>query len=185
MRSTLPAKVRGLRLVLNPPHYDWASISDLMDSVGMRQRKLCQLRRAVRASSDVVVAYLGNQLVGFGRMISDCTYYGTIWDVAVRVRSQGQGIGTCIMRRLLQRARQRKLYMLGLFTAAHSRAFYERLGFTFFDDVHAMTSLSGEAPAERPGKGGPKDESAQHPRGDRGRRVQRGAGGRDGGDGTD
>jgi ribosomal protein S18 acetylase RimI-like enzyme len=99
------------------------------------------MRRAVSASSDVVVAYYDDELVGFGRMISDCTYYGTIWDVAVHPDRQRAGIGTQILTSLLCRAKRRKLYMVGLFTASHNRAFYENLGFTFFDDVHAMTCL--------------------------------------------
>ena len=147
MNPQSSAKLRGLRLVLNPTTYDWFKISDLLASVGMRQRKVSQLRRAVLTSSDVIVAYLGKELVGFGRMISDRTYYGTIWDVAVREELQRQGIGTHILSRLLQRAKKRKLYMVGLFTAIQNRAFYENLGFKFFDDVHAMTSLNWEGSA--------------------------------------
>jgi GNAT superfamily N-acetyltransferase len=76
-------------------------------------------------------------------MISNCTYYGTIWDIAVRPELQGRGIGTRIMKKLLRCARGHRLYMVGLFTVSHNRAFHEKLGFTFFDDVRAMTSLPG------------------------------------------
>ncbi len=128
----------GLRFVRNPARYDWMKISELLASVGMRRRATGHLRRAVRASSDVVVVYRGVEVVGFGRMISDETYYGTIWDVAVRKEVQRRGIGARIMRLLLERAKRRKLYMVGLFTASHNRAFYESLGFRFLQEVHAM-----------------------------------------------
>jgi ribosomal protein S18 acetylase RimI-like enzyme len=82
-------------------------------------------------------------------MISDHVYYGTIWDVAVRPDMQGTGIGSRIVALLLRRARRRKLYMIGLFTAAHNRSFYERMGFSFLDDVHAMTCVW---PGRRSGK---------------------------------
>jgi ribosomal protein S18 acetylase RimI-like enzyme len=131
---------RRLRLTLNPQELDFKAISRLMAIVGMRERKPSQMRRAVAASSDVVVAYFGDELVGFGRMISDQTYYGTIWDVAVTPEMQGRRIGSRIIAKLLQRARSRKLTMVGLFTASHNRDFYERLGFTHFDDIHAMTT---------------------------------------------
>jgi ribosomal protein S18 acetylase RimI-like enzyme len=131
---------RRLRLVLNPQELDFKAISRLMAVVGMRERKPSQMRRAVIASSDVVVAYFGDELVGFGRMISDQTYYGTIWDVAVTPELQGRRIGSRIIEKLLQRARTRKLTMVGLFTASHNRDFYERTGFTYLDDIHAMTT---------------------------------------------
>jgi N-acetylglutamate synthase-like GNAT family acetyltransferase len=141
MKSKSSHDIDQLRLVLNPSELDLAKVVALLDSVGMQPRKLRQMRRAVSASSDVVAAYVDKELVGFGRMISDCVYYGTIWDVAVQPDKQRVGIGTRIMTLLLRRAKQHKLYMIGLFTASHNRTFYEKLGFKFFNDVHAMTCL--------------------------------------------
>jgi ribosomal protein S18 acetylase RimI-like enzyme len=145
MKSNSNRGPKRLRLILNPTELDLAHVSTLLESVGMQPRKVRQMERAVAASSDVVAAYLDEELVGFGRMISDCVYYGTIWDVAVQPDIQRAGIGTKILNLLLRRAKQRKLYMVGLFTASHNRPFYERLGFEFFDDVHAMTCLPKQA----------------------------------------
>jgi N-acetylglutamate synthase-like GNAT family acetyltransferase len=128
----------SLRLVLNPHEIDVSAVSRLMALVGMRERKRADMRRAILASSDFIVAYLGGELVGFGRMISDRTYYGSIWDVAVRPDLQKRGIGTEIIKRLLKRAEKRKLYMVGLFTGSHNRSFYEQCGFEFIEDIHAM-----------------------------------------------
>ena len=144
--SDLPV---GIRLAVNPADVDLAAISDLLASVGMRRREKSELARAVAASSDVVVALRGERVVGFGRMISDETYYGSLWDVAVVPELQGRRIGTQIMERLLERARERKLYMVGLFTGTMNRSFYERLGFTFHDDVFAMTATNADAIQER------------------------------------
>lgn len=138
----------NLRLVLNPCEIDFPIVSQLLTSVGMRKRRSVDLKRAILASSDVVIAYLEEELVGFGRMISDQTYYGSIWDVAVRPDLQGQGIGAKIIERLLMCAKKRKLYMVGLFTACYNRNFYEQRGFEFLDDVHAMRNdLKHEKPA--------------------------------------
>ncbi len=96
----------------------------------------------MRASSDIVVALRGSHVVGFGRMISDEMYYGSIWDVAVTPKLQSRGIGTQVIERLMDRARTHRLYMLGLFTEDKNREFYEGLGFTFHEDVYAMTTMS-------------------------------------------
>ncbi len=132
----------GVRLTVNPNYTDLARISDLLALVGMRGRDTADLERAMRASSDIVVALRNSHVVGFGRMISDETYYGSIWDVAVLPELQSRGIGTQVMELLMDRARARKLYMLGLFTGAQNREFYEGLGFTFHEDVYAMTTMS-------------------------------------------
>ena len=140
MKPKRNALLKRVRFILNARKIDLPAISNLMASVGMRGRKSANMRRAILASSDVITAYVGEELVGFGRMISDRTYYGTIWDVAVKPDLQARRIGTRIMKTLLRRARKRKLYMIGLFTGGHNRTFYERLGFLFLTDVHAMTT---------------------------------------------
>ncbi|MCG8461116.1 MAG: GNAT family N-acetyltransferase [Holophagales bacterium] len=142
----LPA---GLRLAVNPGHVDLEAVSELLESVGMRRRAVGDLERALAASSDFVVVLRGDRVVGFGRLISDQTYYGSVWDVAVTPELQKQGIGRQIMERLLDRARDRELYMLGLFTGTINRRFYERLGFTFHDDVFAMTAMSAKGKQQR------------------------------------
>jgi hypothetical protein len=50
MNSKYSSDIRSLRLMLNPAKYNWIAISDLLASVGMRQRKVPQMRRAVFAS---------------------------------------------------------------------------------------------------------------------------------------
>jgi ribosomal protein S18 acetylase RimI-like enzyme len=144
------------RFVVNPSDVDLTAVSRLMATVGMRKRDRRTLKRALAASSDVVVAHAGDELIGFGRMISDGVYYGSIWDVAVVRKFQDQGIGSRILELLLSCATKRRLYMVGLFTAAYNRAFYERMGFQFHDDIHAMTRESsyGKASSVPTGKHG-------------------------------
>jgi GNAT superfamily N-acetyltransferase len=137
-RSVLPD---GVHLVQAPGALDYQAVSALLASVGMRARDPVAMARAVEASTSVVAAYRGDDLVGFGRLISDGVYYGTIWDVAVSRVVQGQGIGRAIVEALLATAREQRLYMLGLFTALHNRSFYQALGFTLLDDIHPMTAV--------------------------------------------
>lgn len=131
----------GVRLVGNPQSLDHEAVSALMAAVGMRARDPAEMARAVAASTAVVAAYRGDELVGFGRLISDGTYYGTIWDVAVSPAEQGHGIGNAIVADLLATAKQLRLYMIGLFTELHNRTFYEDLGFTLLEGIHPMTAI--------------------------------------------
>jgi len=134
-----PENPRVFRLVNNPDNLDLKSVSDLLEIVGMRQRNPAEMLKAIQASTQVIAAYLpSGALVGFGRLISDGVFYGTIWDIAVDPAYQKLGIGSAIMNELLTTSRRMGLYMVGLFTAAHNWHFYEHLGFVVIPDVHPM-----------------------------------------------
>jgi ribosomal protein S18 acetylase RimI-like enzyme len=120
---------------------DLVTLGRLFDKVGMRLRDPSDMRRAIAASTDVYAAYVAGRLVGFGRMISDAVYYGSIWDMAVEPDMQHAGIGSRILDELLKCASHRGLMIVGLVTASHNREFYERHGFEFHSDIHAMTRL--------------------------------------------
>ena len=77
----------------------------------------------------LVAAYDGGRLVGSGRIVSDGVFHALVVDVIVLPEYQGQGIGTAIMRRLVEGARARHIRDLQLFCATGKAAFYEKLGF--------------------------------------------------------
>ena len=132
--------VSGFRVETNPSKIDLVSVSDLLEVVGMRARSIDAMAQAIKASTEVLVVYNDrNLLVGFGRLISDGTYYGTLWDIAVHPNFQKLGLGTVIVARLLAKCKRLGLSMVGLFTASHNRHFYTRAGFAMLDDIHAMT----------------------------------------------
>jgi ribosomal protein S18 acetylase RimI-like enzyme len=120
---------------------DLVTLCRLLDKVGMRPRDSSDMRKAITASTDVYAAYVAGQLVGFGRLISDTVYYGSIWDMAVEPDMQHAGIGSRILDELLKCASSRGLVIVGLFTASDNREFYQRHGFEFHSDIHAMTRL--------------------------------------------
>jgi ribosomal protein S18 acetylase RimI-like enzyme len=134
------ARVTVVR-VASGDEIDLAALSRLFFSVGMRRRASSRMRAAINGSTDVFAAYFGEKLVGFGRLVSDATYYGGIWDMAVDPNMQHSGIGAKILRELLRCARTKKLVIVGLFTASHNKEFYERYGFEWRSDIHAMTHL--------------------------------------------
>ena len=72
-------------------------------------------------------AYQNNNLVGFGRVNSDGLWYGAIYDVIVQPDLQGKGIGSLIMKDLLEQTQH--LRWLTLFAAPGKMGFYNQLGF--------------------------------------------------------
>jgi citrate lyase synthetase len=129
-------------IVLNPTLIDFEGVSALLDAVGMRARTVDALERAVQASTDTVIAVCNDKVVGFGRLITDGVYYGSLWDIAVCPSVQGNGVGSQIVQALVGRAQFRGLYMVGLFTDSYNDVFYEKLGFKVLTNVHAMTTLT-------------------------------------------
>ena len=88
-----------------------------------------QLVQAVANSQFVVAAYDGEQLVGFGRIVSDGILYAMIYDMIVDPAYHRQGIGTQILQMLVQWCDEAHIRDIQLFCARGKRAFYEKNGF--------------------------------------------------------
>src|SRR5262249_34415837 len=95
---------------------DLVTLCRLLDKVGMRPRDSSDMRKAIAASTDVYAAYVAGQLVGFGRLISDTVYYGSIWDMAVEPDMQHTGIGSKIFDEILESASMLGPLFVWLFT---------------------------------------------------------------------
>ena len=76
-----------------------------------------------------VSAYHDNQLIGFGRIISDGILYGIICDMIVAPAHQNRGVGTAILDKLKERAEGEGLRAIWLFSAPGKSEFYRRNGF--------------------------------------------------------
>ncbi|MBX2801802.1 MAG: GNAT family N-acetyltransferase [Myxococcales bacterium] len=85
------------------------------------------LAGAVRGSAWVGLEREG-ELVATARAISDRAKRAWIYDVAVHPSQRGQGVGTAIMRLLMDHPLLRDTYQLRL-TTRDATAFYEKLGF--------------------------------------------------------
>jgi GNAT superfamily N-acetyltransferase len=71
--------------------------------------------------------YSGDALVGAGRALADGADCAYIADVAVHPDHQGQGLGSDIIRRLVELARGHKKIIL--YAAPGTEGFYRKLGF--------------------------------------------------------
>ncbi len=88
-----------------------------------------ELNKAIQNSFAVISVYQNEQLIGFGRAVSDGVAYATIYDVMVLPNWQGQGIGSKIIRLLVEKCDRHDIRRIHLFAARGSESFYKHLGF--------------------------------------------------------
>ncbi len=109
-------------------------------------RTLDDAREMLRHTDVALCAWDGEELVGFGRVLTDFVYRATIWDVIVEKSYQKQGIGTEIVQCILNHPRLKKVELFWLCTRRPS--FYERLGFSSKEQTGMVWSRSKQARAE-------------------------------------
>ncbi|GKU83128.1 GNAT family N-acetyltransferase [Niallia sp. NCCP-28] len=88
-----------------------------------------QLYTAAQNSWYCYSIYNGEQLIAFGRMISDGVYQALICDVMVDPGYQGKGLGKGIIEGLLQKCQETGIQSIQLFSAKGKKQFYQKLGF--------------------------------------------------------
>ena len=109
-----------------------AAYHELFETTGWNQAyqaSPAELERAISTSWYVLSAYDQDKLVGFGRVISDGALYALICDLIVRPSYQGQGIGSAVLNRLIDRCRAQNIRVVWLFAAKGKSHFYQQFGF--------------------------------------------------------
>jgi ribosomal protein S18 acetylase RimI-like enzyme len=105
---------------------DWRAVSETLKCVGMAYHEPDVHRRAFEASHTTVFVYHADQLIGFGRAISDGAYQAAIYDCAVLPEFQRKGIGTTIMKNILPRVSHCNII---LYAMPGKEGFYQAHGF--------------------------------------------------------
>ena len=81
------------------------------------------------ANSDVIISlWVGNEIVGFGRALTDGIYRGVLWDIVIDQNHQGKGFGKLIVKNLLSSKKiktTKKLYLM----TTNKKLFYSQLDF--------------------------------------------------------
>ncbi|OAS82805.1 MULTISPECIES: GNAT family N-acetyltransferase [Metabacillus] len=88
-----------------------------------------QLYQAANNSWYHISIYDQNELIAFGRMISDGVYQALICDVMVNPSYQKQGLGKQIIEELLKKCKESGIQSIQLFSAKGKQHFYKKLGF--------------------------------------------------------
>ena len=93
-----------------------------------KNRTLNDLKKCL-ANSDVIVSiWVANEIVGFGRALSDGIYRGVLWDIVIDNDHQGKGYGTLIIKSILNSKKIRNTKKIYLMTT-NKKLFYSQVDF--------------------------------------------------------
>ena len=81
------------------------------------------------ANSDVIVSiWVDNEIVGFGRALTDGIFRGVLWDIVIDQNYQGKGFGKLIVKNLLCSKKIKNTKKIYLMTT-NKKLFYSQLDF--------------------------------------------------------
>ena len=120
-------KRMNAQIVYGTAHINWQDLCELIRLAPLGERDLEKMQKAAENSYAVCSAYVDNELVGFGRAISDGQYQSAIYDVVVLPRYQGKGIGRLIVQSLLAKLPEGALSLM--YVVPGKQKFYEKFGF--------------------------------------------------------
>ena len=93
-----------------------------------KNRTINDLKKSL-ANSDVVISlWVGKEIVGFGRALTDGIYRGVLWDIVIDQNHQGKGFGKLIVNNLLSSKKVKNTKKLYLMTT-NKKLFYSQLDF--------------------------------------------------------
>ena len=105
-----------------------------------KDRTINDLKKCL-ANSDVVVSiWSENNIVGFGRALSDGVYRGVLWDIVIDQNHQGKGYGKLIVKKLLSSKKIKNTKKVYLMTT-NKKLFYSQID---FKEVSTQTLLMRE-----------------------------------------
>ena len=124
----------GLRFFGLGPHFKPTNglnkLQKLLDKNAFwaKSRTIHDLKKCL-ANSDVIVSVcVGNEIVGFGRALTDGIYRGVLWDIVIDQNYQGNGYGSLIIKNLLSSKKIKSTKKLYLMTT-NKKLFYSQYDF--------------------------------------------------------
>ena len=93
-----------------------------------KSRTINDLKKCLAKSDVIVSLWVGNEIVGFGRALTDGVYRGVLWDIVIDQNHQGKGFGTLIVRKILSSKKIKNTEKLYLMTT-NKKLFYSQFDF--------------------------------------------------------
>ena len=116
----------SVRLQFDADGVNWEEATEVFRRAPLGTREPEKLRRACENSFMVCFAYVGSELVGMGRALSDGEYQAGLYDLVVLPEYQGRGIGKAIVGAIHERLPVRTTI---LYSAPGKEPFYEKCGY--------------------------------------------------------
>ncbi len=139
-----------LKSVVTYSHRELPDVSQLLglfrQAPWAKDRSLDDAKDMLQHTDLTLCAWDGDHLIGFGRVLTDFVYRATIWDVIVDRAYQGQGVGTEIVKQILNHPRLKRVELFWLCT--RRPGFYEKLGFTSKEQTGMVWSRSKNSQLE-------------------------------------
>jgi len=128
-KGALGLRVFGLGPNLKPTK-GLIKLQKLLDSNAFwaKDRTISDLKKCL-ANSDVIISvWVGKEIVGFGRALTDGIYRGVLWDIVIDQNYQGKGLGKLILNNLLSSKKIKNTKKLYLMTT-NKKLFYSQFDF--------------------------------------------------------
>ncbi|WP_415469017.1 GNAT family N-acetyltransferase [Clostridium saccharoperbutylacetonicum] len=114
---------------------NWLKVSELLSYFGLSDLDAETQQKVFERSYAVVFLFDDEELIGFGRAISDGICKAAIYNIALDERYQGKGLGKKIIDELIEQVKQCNII---LYTHPKTIEFYEKLGFSKMKTGMAM-----------------------------------------------
>ena len=93
-----------------------------------KNRTINDLKKCLAKSDVVISIWVGNEIVGFGRALTDGIYRGVLWDIVIDQNHQGKGFGKLIVNNLLSSREIKNTKKIYLMTT-NKKLFYSQMDF--------------------------------------------------------
>ena len=97
-----------------------------------KNRTINDLKKCLAKSDVVISIWVGNEIVGFGRALTDGIYRGVLWDIVIDQNHQGKGFGSLIVKNLLSSKKIKNTKKIYLMTT-NKKLFYSQFEFKEVD----------------------------------------------------
>ena len=134
----------NIKIQTNCLNINWYEVRNILKTVGMSYVDSDIHKKSFENSYTVVFVFDNENLIGFGRAISDGVRQSAIYDVATLPEYQGKGIGGLIIENIIKNTPTCNFI---LYASPGKEGFYESLGFRrlktgmgLFIDMEGMKS---------------------------------------------
>ena len=116
----------NIKIQTNCLNINWHEVRNILKTVGMSYVDSDIHKKSFENSYTVVFIFDNENLIGFGRAISDGVRQSAIYDVATLPEYQGKGIGRLIIENIIKNTPTCNFI---LYASPGKEGFYESLGF--------------------------------------------------------
>ena len=93
-----------------------------------KDRTLNDIKKCLSNSDVIISIWDNNEIVGFGRALSDQVFRGVLWDIVIDENHQGKGYGKLVVETLLNSKKIRNTKKIYLMTT-NKKLFYSQIDF--------------------------------------------------------